>query len=261
MAVLRIPTSLLWALAALVVLLLIVFVFVTLHKTSTAVSSSLPPSIQYALEYFNAARQNSTLLVPSQYYTAARDYSINGNNVIENNSLYYSILFGNTPLPKGYNILIDMSNLSGLSGLINFPYNFTTKNLSGSLRNCQVAGSKIDAFAVCAIYSNVSVPAFNKTINKTLTLGFGTFVAFPNTSALSEINATIAYNGQNRTYIKSVRINGTAFADGIMFLYENTAAFYVPPGALNTFYGREIFLPNSTLKNVVDNFFTARIIS
>ena len=89
MTVLRIPTSLLWALAALVVLLLIVFVFVTLHKTSTAVSSSLPTSIQYTLEYFNAARQNSTLLVPSQYYTAARDYSINGNNVIENNSLYY----------------------------------------------------------------------------------------------------------------------------------------------------------------------------
>ncbi len=263
MVTLRISASFLWLLIIVIIILVAFFVFVKLNKAPATVStSSIPSSIQYALEYFNAAYRNKTILVPSQYYPAAKALSINGNKVIENNTLYNSILFGSTKLPAGYNILIDMGNASSLPSLIYFPYNFTAENISSSLRNCEVARSKIDSFAVCSIYSNVTVPILNSTyINKSINIGFGTFVAFPNSTYLYEINGTIAYNGQNTTYIPSIRINNTRFYDGTMFLYEGTAAFYLSKADLNTFYGKEMFLPNSTLKNVVANFFSARIIS
>lgn len=263
MVTLRISASFLWLLIIVIIVLVAVFAFVKLSKAPATVSTnSIPSSIQYALEYFNAAYRNETILVPSQYYTAAKALSINGNKVVENNTLYYSILFGSTKLPAGYNILIDMENVSSLPSLIYFPYNFTAENLSNSLRDCEVTRSKTDAFAVCSIYSNISVPILNGTyINKSINIGFGTFAAFPNSTALYEINGTITYNGQNSTYIPSVRINNTGFYNGTMFLYENTAAFYLSRSDLNTFYGKEMFLPNSTLKNVVANFFSARIIA
>ena len=263
MVTLRISASFLWLLIIVIIILVAVFAFVKLNKAPTVVSAnSIPLSIQYALEYFNAAYKNETVLVPSQYYTAAKALSINGNKVVENNTLYNSILFGGTKLPTGYNILIDMGNVSALPSLIYFPYNFTSENLSTSLRNCEVAKSKIDAFAVCSIYSNVSVPILNSTyINKSINIGFGTFAAFPNSTYLYEINGTITYNGQNTTYIPSIRMNNTHFFNGIMFLYENTAAFYLSASDLNTFYGREMFLPNSTLKNVIANFLSTRIIA
>ena len=263
MVTLRISASFLWLLIIIIIILVAVFAFVKLNKAPATVNTnSIPSSIQYALEYFNAAYRNETILVPSQYYKAAKALSINGNKVVENNTLYNSILFGSAKLPAGYNILIDMENVSALPSLIYFPYNFTAENLSNSFRNCEVARSKIDAFAVCSIYSNITVPVLNSTyINKSIDIGFGTFAAFPNSSYLYEINGTIAYNGQNATYIPSIRMNNTHFYSGIMFLYENTAAFYLSRSDLNTFYGKEMFLPNSTLKNVVANFFSARIIS
>lgn len=263
MVVLRISTSFIWILIAIIIILLAVFAFVKLNKPQSTVSTtSIPSSIQYALEYFNAAYHDSTILVPSQYYKAATSLSINGNNAVENNTLYNSVLFGNSKLPAGYNILIDMGNISELPSVIPFPYNFTKENLSNSIRNCQVARAKNDAFAVCSIYSNVSVPILNGTvINKSIDLGYGTFAAFPNSTNLYEINGTLAYNGYNTTYIPSVRINNTNFYNGMMFLYENNTAFYLSTSDLNTFYGKEMFLPNSTLKNVVANFLSARIIS
>jgi hypothetical protein len=261
MAVLRIPTSFLKVLIVVVVLLVIIFAFVTLHKTNTATTSSLPYSVQYALEYFNAVKQNSTLLVPSQYYTAARDFAINNNKVVENNSLYYSVLFSNVSLPSGYNILLDMANVSNLPDATFFPYNFTAKNLSSSLKNCEIASSNTDAFAVCSIYSNISVPVLNRNVTREVNLGFGTFVAFPNNPTLSEVNSTIVYNGENRSSFPSRLLNHTTFLNGSMFLYQNTFAFYLSPADLGTFYGREMFLPNSTLKNVIDNFLTTRIVS
>ncbi|MCL4376171.1 hypothetical protein M1558_01615 [Candidatus Parvarchaeota archaeon] len=263
MVTLRISASLLWILLVVIIILIALFAFVKLNKAPTTVStSSIPSSIQYALEYFNAAYKNETILVPSQYYTAAKALSINGNSVVENDTLYNSILFGSAKLPKGYNILIDMENASALPSFIPFPYNLTSENISDSLRNCEVASSKTDLFAVCSIYSNITVPVLNGTnITKSINLGFGTFAAFPNSTSLYEINGTIAYNGQNTTYIPSVRINNTGFYGGSMFLYENQTAFYLSQSDLNTFYGKEMFLPNSTLKNVIANFFSARIIS
>ncbi|MGC8533311.1 MAG: hypothetical protein ACP5MV_01630 [Candidatus Parvarchaeum sp.] len=262
MVVLRISPSLLWLLVVVIIILIAVFAFVKLNKAPSTVNvNSIPSSIQYALEYFNAAYTNSTILVPSQYYSAAKALSINGNKAVENATLYNSILFGSAKLPAGYNILIDMENASSLPYLTFFPYNFTTKTLSNSLRNCEVASNKSEAFAVCSIYSNVTIPIANSSINKSIRLGFGTFVAFPNSTYLYEINGTLSYNGQNTTYIPSIKINNTRFYNGLMFLYENTTAFFLSKADLNTFYGREMFLPNSTLKNVVANFFSARIIS
>ena len=88
-----------------------------------------------------------------------------------------------------------------------------------------------------------------------------TFAAFPNSTALYELNGTLVYNGYNTTYIPSVNIHNTNFYNGMMFLYENNLAVYLSRSDLNTFYGKEMFLPNSTLKNVVANFLSARIIS
>jgi hypothetical protein len=263
MVVLRISASFLWLLFAIVIILVVIFALVKMNQAHTTVNtSSIPSSIQYALEYFNAAHSNTTILVPVQYYNAAKALSINGNKVVENNTLYDSILFGNAKLPSGYNVLIDMENASSLPSLIFFPYNFTSENISSSLRNCDVARDKIDAFAVCSIYSNITVPITNGTsINRSINIGFGTFAAFPNSTLLYEINGTLAYSGQNTTYIPSIRINNTRFYNGLMFLYENTTAFFLSQADLNTFYGREMFLPNSTLKNVAANFFSARIIS
>ncbi|MEM0143164.1 MAG: hypothetical protein QXL94_04335 [Candidatus Parvarchaeum sp.] len=263
MATLRISASLLWLLIAIIVILVVVFVSVKLTSNNKVIAvNSIPYSIQYALEYFNAAYSNSTLLVPSQYYSAAESFSINGNKAVENNTLYDSILFGDAKLPAGYKILIDMENITSLPSLIEFPYNFTSANLSNSLRDCQVARSKTDAFALCSIYSNVTVPIYNGTyVNKSIDLGFGTFTVFPNSTSLYEINGTITYDGQNTTYVPSVRINNTGFYNGTIFLYEGKFAFYLSTSDLKTFYGREMFLPNSTLKNVVANFFSTRIIA
>lgn len=261
MAIIRISASLLWGLAALVAILFVSYAFVSLHGAPAPVQQ-VPLSVQYSLEYFNAAMQNRTLLVPSQYYAAAKDYAVNGNRVVENDTLYSSILFGNASLPAGYDILIDMANASGMPSFISFPYNFTAENISASLKNCQVARSSTRAFYVCSIYSNVTVPVFNGThITKSINIGFGNFVVFPNSTSLNEINATIAYNGQNRTYIPSIKFNNTVYYNGMMFLYENTAAFYISSADLHTFYGKEMFLPNSTLGNVIANFLSARIIS
>lgn len=263
MVVLRISTSLLWLLVIVVIILVVIFGFVKLSKMHAAVNvNSIPSSIEYAIEYFNAAYQNSTLIVPSQYYAAAKSFSINNNKVLENNSLYNSILFGNSKLPSGYYILIDMQNISDLPSSIPFPYNFTAENISNSLRNCQVAKNKTYVFAVCSIYSNVTISLLNRTyVNRSIKLGLGTFAAFPNSTYLYEINGTLVYNGQNTTYFPSVKINKTASYNGVMFLYTDNIAFYLSSADLKTFYGREMFLPNSTLKNVVANFFSARIIS
>ncbi|MCL4362342.1 hypothetical protein M1585_02570 [Candidatus Parvarchaeota archaeon] len=263
MVVLRISSSLLWLLVIVIIVLLAIFVFVKINKAQPTVNVNLiPSSIQYALEYFNAAYSNATILVPSQYYSAAKALSINGNRAVENNTLYNSILFGSAKLPAGYDILIDMENASSLPSLTFFPYNFTTETLSNSFRDCEVAKNKTEAFAVCSIYSNVTIPIANSTtITKSVRIGFGTFIAFPNSTYLYEINGTLSYNGQNTTYIPSIRINNTRFYNGLMFLYQNTTAFFLSKADLNTFYGREMFLPNSTLKNVVANFFSARIVS
>ncbi|EEZ92996.1 MAG: hypothetical protein BJBARM4_0382 [Candidatus Parvarchaeum acidiphilum ARMAN-4] len=263
MVVLRISTSFIWVLIAIIIILLAVFVFVKINKPSSVVSTSgIPSSIQYALEYWNAAYHDSTILVPSQYYKDATALSINGNKVVENNTLYSSVLFGSSKLPQGYNILIDMDNISSLPSVVAFSYNFTSENLSNSIKNCEVARAKTDAFALCSIYSNVTVPILNGTsINKSIDLGYGTFAAFPNSTALYELNGTLVYNGYNTTYIPSVNINNTNFYNGMMFLYENNLAVYLSRSDLNTFYGKEILLPNSTLKNVVANFLSARIIS
>ncbi len=261
MAVLRIPTYLLWILIAVIVILIVFFAFVKLHKTTVTSVTSVPSSIQYSLEYFNAAEQNTTLLVPSQYYQAAKGFSINGNSVVENNTLYYSILFNNTPVPKGYNILLDMGNISMLPGVVPFSYNFTTGNISSSLKGCLIASSKTDAFFVCDVYANVSLNISNKIVNTPVKVGLGTFAIFPNNSTIVELNSTIVYNGENSSYIPSVRLNSTAFLNGDIFLYQNTTAFYLSTAALGTFYGREMFLPNSTIKNVIDNFYSVRIVS
>ena len=260
MAVLRIPTYFLWILIAVIIILAVALFFVKLHKSTAVNVNSIPLSIQYALEYFNAAESNSTLLVPSQYYSAAKGLSINNNRVIQNNSLYYSVLFNNATLPEGYYVLMDMGNISSLPDITTFSYNFTVRNLSSSLQNCEIASSKTDAFAVCSIYSNVSVPVLNNTVTKKINLGVGTFAVFPGNSTLVELNSTIVYNGKNSTYLRSIRLNNTAFFGGSMFLYDNITAFYLSPRALQTFYGREMFFPNSTLKNVLDNFYSVRIV-
>lgn len=261
MAVLRIPTYLLWVLIAAIVILVVVFAFVKLHSSQTTATAALPMGIRYALEYFNAVKSNATLLVPSQYYAAAKDFSVNGNKAVENSSLYYSVLFNDTSLPKGYYILLDMENVTALPDIIAFPYNFTLSNISSSLRDCDIARSDTEALSVCDVYSNVSLNISNVTVNRDIRVGSVTFATFPGNSTLTEINSTIVYNGQNRTNIPSVRLNDTAFMNGSIFIYVNNAAFYLSSQALGTFYGREMFLPNSTLKNVFDNFFTTRIVS
>ena len=260
MAVLRISIYILWVLIAVIIILAIALFFISSHKQNAITTNSIPESVQYALEYFNAVKSNSTILVPSQYYTAAKDLAINNNKAVENNSLYYSVLFNNSKLPSGYYILIDMGNISKLPDITFFPYNFTARNLSASLQDCDIASSNTRAFAICSIYSNISIPILNKTVNKKINLGFGTFAAFPGNSTLIEINSTILYNGENSTYIKSIRLNNSVFLNGSIFLYENTTAFYLSPKALETFYGREMFLPNTTLKNVVANFYSTRIV-
>jgi hypothetical protein len=260
MAVLKIPVYLLWVLIAVIAILVIAFVFIKLNNKNVSPANTIPSSVEYALEYFNAANQNSTLLVPSQYYAVANGLAANGNNVVENNKLYYSILFNGTSLPKGYYILMDMQNISALPGAIALPYNFTQKNISSSLQDCDVAGSNSAILSICNLYTNVTVPVLNSTVSKEIRLGYGTFMEFPSNSTTLELNSTIIYNGVNRTNIPSFRVNNTAFSNGSAFVYANTTAFYLSPGALKTFYGSEMFLPNSTLKNVFANFVTVRII-
>ncbi len=261
MAKLRIPVSLLWVMLIVIVILAALLGFLHFNRPNVQTTSSLPSSIQYSLEYFNAANQNKTLLVPSQYYKAAEDYSINDNKVVENNSLYSLVLFGGVTLPQNYDVLIDISNASYFSDLIFFPINFTLINLSLSLKDCYVASNKTRGFAICEIYSNITLPVLNGTSrNETVKIGEGTFVNFPNSTS-SEINNTIIYDGLNRESVSSLKINGTQFYNGVMFVYDNITAFYLSEKDMETFYGREMFLPNSTLKNVVANFGSVRIIS
>ncbi len=242
-----------------ILLVALAVVFVILHFVGTSGQSGqtyLPLAVQYALEYFNAATANKTLLVPSQYYSAAEALAINNNVVVSNQTLYNSVLFGSGVLPQNEYILIDMGALSGLQPPLSvtaFPTNYTTGNLSSSLRNCVLYRNSTDAMALCSVYpSNLS----------NAVLGNALVATFPGASSITYINSTILYNGTGSLYVPSyVNPTTAGFKNGTMFIYENTSSFYVPYRLMKTFYGREMFLPAHILGNVFANFYDARIVS
>ena len=88
-----------YLLAGIVILVALIAIYVALHFISFAPKQlSIPLSVKYSLEYFNGAVANKTLLVPAQYYKAAESMAINNNVMARNQTLYNSILSGNTSL-------------------------------------------------------------------------------------------------------------------------------------------------------------------
>ena len=223
----------------------------------------LPVDIKYALEYFNAVNSNKTIIVPSAYYTYAKALAINGNNVVQNDSLYARLLLGNAPNTGDYYVLIAMSQLDNLSLLYNeaglaanysivpFPITYTKQNLTTGARNCLVYSNSSREFSQCNLYFG-GVKAGNISL-----------AIFPsNTSALYTVNASVFYNGEQSVYIPStISTNSTNLKLGIMFVYENITTLYLPKELMRTFYGREMFLPLAMLNNVVDGYGEARVVS
>ncbi len=259
--IIRFNIKLLLWISFLVVVTVIVSYFLLTNKPSSTGPSPLPSNVVYALEYFNAANSNSTILVPSEYYTQASLYSINNNKVIENDSEYANILLKNESYPNVNFVLIDMNTLNSLSELyadagLNLNYSITTfpttysiTNLSSGDRNCIDYVNKTDMFAQCSLF------VFGKR------LGPVALVSFPGSSTVDPVNASVFYNGTAMNYIRSaVLSNSTNFRPGVMFVYVNLVTMYLPEELMNTFYGKEMFLPLGMAKNIFDGFGEARTI-
>ncbi len=226
----------------------------------------LPQDVQYALEYFNAVNSNKTILVPAMYYNLAKEYAINGNTVIENETEYANILLKNASYPGVDYVLIDMAQLNYLDELyknaglalsyniIEFPVNYTVENLTSDARNCIDFVNSTRGFAQCQLYIG------------NLKYGPISLVTFPGNNALYTVKGAVFYNGnvyakENSTYLMSdVSSNSTHYKKGIMFVYENIATFYIPSELMSTFYGTEMFLPPPFSKNVTDSYGEARVI-
>lgn len=264
-----------WAVLTVIVLAIVVYILLNINTASSA-STQLPSDVVHALEYFNAANTNKTIIVPSSYYSQASLYSINNNKVISNDTEYANILFNNKTYPGINFILIEMNQLNFLKQLYSeadltssynltvFPTVYKFGNLSSSERNCYDYGNNTDAFIECEIYISYSIPNplnSSQKINGTKNFGYIALAAFPASSTLYTINASIFYNGQNRTYIASfVNSSEANFLKGLVFVYENVTTFYLSPAIMKTFYGREMFLPSTMLNNVFDSYGEARTI-
>ncbi len=254
-----------YLLAGIVILVALIAIYVALHFISFAPKQlSIPLSVKYSLEYFNGAVANKTLLVPAQYYKAAESMAINNNVMARNQTLYNSILSGNTSLPANEYILLDFSTLSNLSAQYNvyeFPSSYTVANISSTLRDCLTYSNKTSLLGVCGVYlGNLS----------NIKLGLATVAVFPGAKNISYINSTVMYNstGGTYSYIPSyINSSSSNFRKGIAFIYENslgygnTTNFYIPGGIMSMFYGKEMFLPPKMLNNVFATFGGARIIS
>lgn len=264
---LRINTRLMSiAIAALITVSIIAYLVLFSNLFQQAPQQQLPTDIQYALEYFNAANSNSTILVPSQYYQLAKQFEINGNSIIENDSEYANILLKNASYPGVNYVLIDMAQLNSLADLYNetgsilsfgiteFPINYTIENLTSGAKNCAVFRNSTREFAQCDLYvANARYGPISLAI-------------FPGNDTLYTVKGAVFYSSNicsksNMTYLpSSVATNGTYSKDGIMFVYENVASFYIPGKLLSTFYGREMFMPPSIAVNVTASYGEARVI-
>ncbi len=252
--------------AALIVVLIVVYLIFFSGLFKQTPQQQLPNDVQYALEYFNAANSNATILVPSQYYRLAKQFSINGNSAVENDSEYANVLLDNASYPNIDFVLIDMAQLNDLAALYNrtgrplsysiieFPTNYTVENLTQGSRNCAVFKNATREFAQCELYiGNIKYGPISLAV-------------FPGNDALYTIEGAVFYNGSiytknNATYLPtSIAINGTHSKKGIIFVYENIAVFYLPNTLMSTFYGKEMFMPSPIAANVTDSYGEARVI-
>lgn len=257
----RIRLNLFTLSAIVLAIIVMILVYYLLHMGTTQQNAqALPHDVRYALEYFNAMNSNSTILVPSEYYNAALSLAINGNHVIQNDYEYAQMLLAN----KDYNntgfVLIDMAQLNNLYyleylsktsnfSIINFSANFVSGSFGSSYKNCSVASSRIDLFAICQL-------SLGNTV-----LGYENVISLPNSNSFSIVNESILYNGYNSSYVYSdISLNSSGLIDGAVFLYKNVTTLYLPQNLLDTFYGREMFSPYYTLNNVLDNYGEARVI-
>lgn len=250
----------------LAVIALIVYFFFFTGAPQNQPPQAMPQSIAYALEYFNAVNSNKTIIVPSAYYPYAEALAINNNRVIENDTEYARILLNDSHYAGVDYVLIDMAQLNNMSALFEkagvhaawnvteFNKTYYIANLSTgankTYRNCFVYGNATDVFDECQLFVS------------SLRIGDVALASFPRSSTICSINASIFYNGVNSTYIPSVASpNSTCFERGLMFVYQGVAAFYMSPSISQTFYGREMFMPYNMLRNVLDNYGEARVVS
>jgi hypothetical protein len=227
----------------------------------TSSSGSLPPDVIYSIEFFNAVSQNKTIMVPTQYYTLAKQFSINGNSVIENQTEYANILLRNETYPGIDFVLIDMGQLDNLSELSSlagvqdpsvtqFSATAESLNISSDYRDCLVYNSSVDEFAECNLF-----------IGGTKVGDVG-IARFPGAYNVSITNASVLYNGTHRVYLLSdASYNSTNFKSGLVFAYDGVATFYMPHSLMESFYGKEMFLPAGLLGNsVLDEYGESRVI-
>ncbi len=250
-----------YILIGMVVVVLIILALIFIKPTHSTAAVSMPYGVQYSLEYFNAVNTNSTILVPQRYYAYAEALAINNNLVVANDTLYNKILFGNATLPKNEYILIDMPELSYLSNgsipgypyltknLTAYPVNYTIENLTADERDCADFSQVNASMALCNFYLDG------------IDIGKITLLSFPGVSGTYIANSTVLYNGENYTYLPSrINPNSTDFLGGIDFIYDGNFNIYIPKAIMDTFYGREMFLPENMSGNVVSNIEDARII-
>ena len=256
-----------WIALVVVVILIALYFLFYYGQSSQPTVTELPADVAHALEYFNALNSNKTILVPSEYYSLATAYSINGNKVISNETEYANILLKNENFSNVNFVLIDIGQLNFLQSLyyyagislnysiIPFPISYTITNLSTNAKNCYDYKNATAGFAFCQFF--------------VLGRRFGniTIANFPASSTLysinaSPINASVYYNGKNMFYLPSdVTSNSTGLKHGVIFVYEGLVNLYLPSQLMSTFYGEHMFLPNSTTNNVFDSFGEARVVA
>ena len=250
-----------WIALVIVVISIAVYLLFYYGAASQPAVNSLPPDVAHALEYFNALNSNKTILVPSEYYSLATAYSINGNTVVSNETEYADVLLKNENFSNVNFVLIDMGQLNSLQTLyysagidlnysiVSFPIDYTVMNLSTTAKNCYDYSNATNAFAFCQFF--------------VLGKRFGniTLANFPASSTLYAINASVYYDGKSMLYLPSdVTSNSTNLKRGVMFVYERLTSFYLPPQLMSTFYGEHMFLPNSTTNTLLDSFGEARVV-
>jgi hypothetical protein len=265
-----------WAAFVIAISVLVAYFIFANHTESNSVQ--LPADVAYALEYFNAVSSNKTLIVPSIYYDQAVGYAINNNKIIENDSEYANILFENKSYSGINYVLIDMGQLNYLQKLyeaigLAVPYNITIlapdyrlQNLSQSAREClDYYTNSTNWFAFCESYVNVTIknplnPSQN--LSAMIALGHVSLGMFPKYTGLLVINASIFYNGINMEYFpSSISKNNSNFQNGIAFVYENLTTFYLPSQIMNTFYGKNMFLPVNMSSGMLDSYGEARVVA
>lgn len=263
------------SLVAFVLAVIVVVAFFIFYSGPSTSIPQLPVNVVQALEYFNAANSNATILVPSIYYTQAATYSINNNKVVANDSEYAGILLGNKTYPGIEFVLLDMGQLNYLNTLYShlgitpdynisvLPSTYTITNLSESARNClYYYGSASNWFAECANYAAVPNPVNTSQILGYVRNGDITLAEIPGYSGILAINASVFYNGTGMTYLpSSINSSSQNFENGVIFVYENLTALYLPQQLMSTFYGKNMFLPRSMVDGVLDGYGEARVVS